>query len=180
MPMMYQENKFRFRRVAEGTQVLELPFKGDDIAMTLILPKAEKSLARVEKELTPELLQEWLGQLAETTLVAHVPRFRVEDSFSVKEQLQDMGLVDLFSPEKAKLPGLWTEPPSPLPLSPGAVCPKEQELQKEGGRAKSQDPRSEPQFSANSGNSLSLPGSQFSGKRDFSRIFMGSAGSEPL
>lgn len=118
MPMMYQENKFRFRRVAEGTQVLELPFKGDDIAMTLILPKAEKSLARVEKELTPELLQEWLGQLAETTLVAHVPRFRVEDSFSVKEQLQDMGLVDLFSPEKAKLPGLWTEPPFPLPPAP--------------------------------------------------------------
>lgn len=113
--MMYQEGKFRYRRVAEGTQVLELPFKGDDIAMTLILPKPEKSLAKVERELTPEVLQEWLDQLAETLLVAHVPRFRIEDSFSVKEQLQDMGLVDLFSPEKAKLPGAWTEPSSPLP-----------------------------------------------------------------
>ncbi|XP_011359590.1 antithrombin-III isoform X2 [Pteropus vampyrus] len=108
-PMMYQEGKFRYRRVAEGTQVLELPFKGDDIAMTLILPKPEKSLAKVERELTPEVLQEWLDQLAETLLVAHVPRFRIEDSFSVKEQLQDMGLVDLFSPEKAKLPGIVAE-----------------------------------------------------------------------
>lgn len=103
--MMYQEGKFRYRRVAEGTQVLELPFKGDDITMVLILPKLEKSLTKVEQELTPEVLQEWLDELAETLLVVHMPRFRIEDSFSVKERLQDMGLEDLFSPEKSKLPG---------------------------------------------------------------------------
>uniref|UniRef100_A0A8D2DL38 Antithrombin-III n=1 Tax=Sciurus vulgaris TaxID=55149 RepID=A0A8D2DL38_SCIVU len=104
--MMYQEGKFRYRRVAEGTQVLELPFKGDDITMVLILPRPEKSLAKVEQELTPEVLQEWLEELVETMLVTHVPRFRIEDSFSLKEQLQDMGLVDLFSPEKSSLPGI--------------------------------------------------------------------------
>ncbi|MBZ3872293.1 Roquin-1 [Sciurus carolinensis] len=104
--MMYQESKFRYRRVAEGTQVLELPFKGDDITMVLILPRPEKSLAKVEQELTPEVLQEWLEELVETMLVTHVPRFRIEDSFSLKEQLQDMGLVDLFSPERSSLPGI--------------------------------------------------------------------------
>ncbi|XP_055480359.1 antithrombin-III [Psammomys obesus] len=109
VPMMYQEGKFRYRRVAEGTQVLELPFKGDDITMVLILPKAEKSLAKVERELSPELLQEWLDELSEVLLVVHMPRFRTEDSFSLKEQLQDMGLVDLFSPEKSQLPGIVTE-----------------------------------------------------------------------
>lgn len=103
--MMYQEGKFRYRRVAEGTQVLELPFKGDDITMVLILPKPEKSLAKVERELTPEVLQEWLDELSEMMLVVHMPRFRIEDSFSLKEQLQDMGLVDLFTPEKSRLPG---------------------------------------------------------------------------
>lgn len=85
--------------------MLELPFKGDDITMVLILPTLEKGLAKVERELTPEVLQEWLDELAETMLVVHMPRFRIEDSFSVKEKLQDMGLVDLFSPEKSKLPG---------------------------------------------------------------------------
>lgn len=103
--MMFQEGKFRYRRVAEGTQVLELPFKGDDITMVLILPKPEKRLAKVEQELTPEVLQEWLDELAETLLVVHMPRFRIEDSFSVRDQLQDMGLADLFDPDKAKLPG---------------------------------------------------------------------------
>ncbi|GAB1285594.1 Antithrombin-III [Apodemus speciosus] len=106
VPMMYQEGKFKYRRVAEGTQVLELPFKGDDITMVLILPKPEKSLAKVERELTPELLQEWLDELSEMMLVVHMPRFRTEDSFSLKEQLQDMGLIDIFSPEKSQLPGI--------------------------------------------------------------------------
>ncbi|XP_058396022.1 antithrombin-III isoform X2 [Diceros bicornis minor] len=115
--MMYQEGKFRYRRVAEGTQVLELPFKGEDITMVLILPKPEKSLAKVEQELTPEALQEWLDELAETLLVVHVPRFRIEDSFSVKEHLQDMGLVDLFNPEKSKLPGIVAEGRSDLYVS---------------------------------------------------------------
>ncbi|XP_006887764.1 PREDICTED: antithrombin-III [Elephantulus edwardii] len=104
--MMYQEGKFRYRRVAEGTQVLELPFKGDDITMVLILPKPEKSLSKVEQELTLEVQQEWLDGLEDTMLVVHMPRFRIEDNFSVKEKLQDMGLVDLFTSEKAKLPGV--------------------------------------------------------------------------
>lgn len=116
---MYQEGKFRYRRVAEGTQVLELPFKGDDITMVLILPRPEKSLAKVEQELTPEVLQEWLDELSEMMLVAHVPRFRIEDSFSLKEQLQDMGLVDLFTPEKSRLPG-WCRRAFP-PLCPKVV-----------------------------------------------------------
>ncbi|XP_004626850.1 antithrombin-III [Octodon degus] len=107
--MMYQEGKFRYRRVAEGTQVLELPFKGDDITMVLILPSPEKSLAKVEQELSLEVLQEWLDELVETMLVVHVPRFRLEDSFSLKERLKDMGLHDLFSPDRAKLPGITAE-----------------------------------------------------------------------
>lgn len=39
-------------------------------------------------------------------LVVYLPRFRIEDSFSLKEKLEDMGLVDLFSPAKSKLPGI--------------------------------------------------------------------------
>ncbi|XP_008054108.1 antithrombin-III [Carlito syrichta] len=115
--MMYQEGKFRYRRVAEGTQVLELPFKGDDITMVLVLPRPERSLARLERELAPEGLQEWLDALQETLLVAHVPRFRLEDGFSLREQLQDMGLVDLFRPERARLPGIVAEGRSDLYVS---------------------------------------------------------------
>ncbi|XP_068921650.1 antithrombin-III [Petaurus breviceps papuanus] len=109
--MMYQENKFRYSHVRGSSQVevLELPYKGDDITMVLILPKPDKSLAKVERDLTPDILREWLDGLEETLLAVHVPRFRIEDNFSVKDNLQQMGLDDLFNPERAKLPGIIAE-----------------------------------------------------------------------
>ena len=56
-------------------------------------------------------LTEWLDGLTETTVSVQIPRFRVEDSFSLKEKLQAMGLTDLFSPQ-ASLPGTTPTPPS--------------------------------------------------------------------
>ncbi len=51
-------------------------------------------------------LEGWLQAMKETTVSVQVPRFRIEDSFSLKEQLMKMGLEDLFSPENASLPGM--------------------------------------------------------------------------
>lgn len=50
-------------------------------------------------------LNGWLKDMKETTVSVHIPRFRVEDSFSLKEKLQAMGLQDLFRSDRASLPG---------------------------------------------------------------------------
>lgn len=106
---MYQESKFRHVSIPEDkVQVLELPYKGDDITMVLVLPSAGTSLVEVERELTSERLQGWIDSMTEVSLFVYLPRFRVEDNFSVKDQLRKMGLEDLFSPENARLPGqMW-------------------------------------------------------------------------
>lgn len=62
----------------------------------------------VEASLDLKKLSSWLDELKETTVSVHVPRFKVEDSFSLKEKLQAMGLTDLFSAEASSLPGDWT------------------------------------------------------------------------
>ncbi len=54
-------------------------------------------------------LEGWLQAMRETTVSVQLPRFRIEDNFSLKEQLMKMGLEDLFSPEKASLPGMVAE-----------------------------------------------------------------------
>lgn len=54
-------------------------------------------------------LEGWLQAMKETTVTVQVPRFRIEDNFSLKEQLSNMGLKDLFSPENASLPGMKIE-----------------------------------------------------------------------
>lgn len=106
---MYQESKFRHASVHQDkVQVMELPYKGNDITMVLVLPYAGTPLVEVERDLTSEKLQDWIDSMREVSLTVSLPRFRVEDSFSVKEKLRKMGLEDLFSPENARLPGqMW-------------------------------------------------------------------------
>ncbi|XP_029003187.1 antithrombin-III [Betta splendens] len=105
--MMHQEAKFRYGSfVDEQVQLLEMPYRGDDITMVLVLPSRSTTLGKVEENLDLKKLTNWLSEMKETTVSVHVPRFKVEDSFSLKEKLQAMGLVDLFSPEKARLPGM--------------------------------------------------------------------------
>uniref|UniRef100_A0A6J0U0K6 Antithrombin-III n=1 Tax=Pogona vitticeps TaxID=103695 RepID=A0A6J0U0K6_9SAUR len=109
VPTMYQEASFRYASIPSSrVQVLELPYKGDDITMVLILPYVNTPLAEVEQALTSEKLESWLNSMSEVSLSVHLPRFRIEDKFSLKEKLQHMGLRDLFSPEHASLPGIIT------------------------------------------------------------------------
>ncbi|XP_047444074.1 antithrombin-III isoform X2 [Mugil cephalus] len=105
--MMYQETKFRYRHFPEDRiEMLEMPYRGDDITMVMILPSKGTPLSQVEESLDLKKLSGWLDQLTEVTVSVQVPRFKVEDSFSLKEELQAMGLTDLFSPDEASLPGI--------------------------------------------------------------------------
>ncbi|XP_054458131.1 antithrombin-III [Anoplopoma fimbria] len=116
--MMYQETKFRYRYFPDDhVQLLEMPYRGDDITMVIILPTRDTTLTKVEEGLDLNRLTSWLEEMKETTVAVHVPRFRVEDSFSVKEKLQDMGLKDLFSAERASLPGMLEDGSEGLHIS---------------------------------------------------------------
>ncbi|XP_067369625.1 antithrombin-III isoform X2 [Channa argus] len=81
-----------------------LPEGALDSATVLVLVNA--IYFKVEESLTLKKLTSWLDGMKETSIAVNVPRFTVEDSFSLKEKLQAMGLVDLFSAEKASLPGI--------------------------------------------------------------------------
>ncbi|KAM7012231.1 antithrombin-III [Tautogolabrus adspersus] len=108
--MMYQETKFRYKYFPDDqVQVLEMPYRGDDITMVIVLPSKGTPLSQVEEGLDLKKLTGWMDEMKELTVSVHIPRFRVEDSFSLKEKLEAMGLTDLFSSEKASLPGMLEE-----------------------------------------------------------------------
>ncbi|KAK5870407.1 hypothetical protein PBY51_025043 [Eleginops maclovinus] len=107
---MYQETRFRYRYYPDDhVQLLEMPYRGDDITMVIILPSTDTTLSKVEENLDLKKMTEWMDGMEEKTVAVHIPRFRVEDSISLKEKLQAMGLTDLFSSEKASLPGMLEE-----------------------------------------------------------------------
>ncbi|KAM9762208.1 antithrombin-III [Menidia menidia] len=108
--MMYQETKFRYKYFPDdNVQLLEMLYKGEDITMVIVLPSQGTPLSVVEADLDLKKLNGWLDQMKETTVATFVPRFRVEESFNLKQKLQEMGLSDLFSAEKASLPGIMED-----------------------------------------------------------------------
>ncbi|XP_061539582.1 antithrombin-III isoform X2 [Phycodurus eques] len=108
--MMFQENKFRYARLPERRlQLLEMEYRGRDVALTLLLPDRGDTLARVEAELELPTLSAWLDKMAETTVSVHLPRFRLEESLRLKEALNALGLRRVFSPQNASLPGLLAD-----------------------------------------------------------------------
>ncbi|CAH2311243.1 roquin-1 isoform X7 [Pelobates cultripes] len=107
VPTMYQEGLFRYGSFKkDGIQILELPYKGDDISMVFVLPSHDTPLEVIEKDITLEKLTTWLDKSHYVQTSVHIPRFKIEGAFSVKESLEKMGLVDLFDPNNAKLPGI--------------------------------------------------------------------------
>ncbi|XP_053709552.1 antithrombin-III [Synchiropus splendidus] len=105
--MMYQETKFRYGNFLEDkVQLLEMPYLGDDITMVLLLPSRDTTLREVEANFDLKKFNTWVDNMKEITVSVNIPRFQVEDSFSLKDKLRKMGLTDLFDPDKASLPGM--------------------------------------------------------------------------
>lgn len=55
--MMYQETRFRYRYFPDDhVQLLEMPYRGDDITMVIILPSRDTTLSKVNLMIRQRLL----------------------------------------------------------------------------------------------------------------------------
>jgi serpin B len=110
-PLMYQEAEFRYAD-GDGFQVLQMPYKGGDLAMLILLPSKPDGLPAVEKQVTPEALVKWLAAGRDRPVRVWLPRFRVEAGFSLDDALQGLGMTAAFDPQAADFSGLAREPVS--------------------------------------------------------------------
>ena len=117
VPMMRKsEGKFRYGRTDDkanwddGVQILELPYKGDELAMVVILPPKPDGLRAVEKQLTAENLTKWLGGLKDLELDVSLPRFRMETKAELIKKLIALGMIDAFD-GNADFTGMSTTSP---------------------------------------------------------------------
>jgi serpin B len=109
-PMMYQKGNFGYYQ-DDDVQVLEMPYKGDNVSMFVLLPNqgggqpfrrptnppaAKKTLADLEKTLSPAKLSEWIGKVRRTKVDAWVPKFKMTSQFSLSQQLQALGMKKAF------------------------------------------------------------------------------------
>jgi len=103
-PLMYQKEAFKYGQT-EKLQILELPYKGDELTMLVLLPKAKDGLVALENELTAQKLTEWQKQLRNRDIEVHLPKFKMTSEFSLSGILEKMGMPEAFS-EKADFSGM--------------------------------------------------------------------------
>jgi serpin B len=85
-------------RVAPNLTVVELPFRGTDVAMYVVMPK---SLRDYVEGLTYEKLQRDLSNLTDEVASVKMPLFQAQFRASVKSVLSDMGIRLAFEPGRA-------------------------------------------------------------------------------
>jgi serpin B len=78
-----------------AVKVLEMPYQGGTMAMTLVLPDAVDGLAAVEGRLTPAVLDGWIHALAPTNVAVSLPKVEIDPaaSISLGDTLASMGLL---------------------------------------------------------------------------------------
>jgi serpin B len=100
VPMMRQTASFRFAKL-DGLSIIELPYKGRDLAMIAILPDSVDGLPSLEAVLSPESLSVWMSSLDNTRVALDLPRFRFTSSFVLNDVLTALGMPSGFNPALA-------------------------------------------------------------------------------
>lgn len=105
VPMMYQELRAGYLESDEGTYVLELPYKHNTMAMTVVLPAQSSSLPELERALTPEKLASWL-RLPYQNVKVYLPKFTMTAQFNLAQIMKAMGMRDAFNAGLADFSGM--------------------------------------------------------------------------
>ncbi|XP_052434654.1 leukocyte elastase inhibitor isoform X6 [Carassius gibelio] len=111
--MMNQNKKFPLAFIPEmDSQVLELPYVGNNLSMLIILPNEIQDettgLQKLEKALSYEKLMEWTRPevMHQQKLEVSLPRFKMEETYDMKSLLISMGMEDVFDRKKVNLSGM--------------------------------------------------------------------------
>jgi serpin B len=104
VPLMHHFDNVRY---TEGSdfQAVELPYRGDELSMVVLLPRKVDACGELESRLTPALLSFSLGQMKPQKVEIFLPRFKLESSFDLNDTLVRMGMSEAFGP-KADLSGM--------------------------------------------------------------------------
>jgi serpin B len=79
-----------------GFTLLSLPYKGKKLSMVWLLPRSATGVPALEKLLTHDGLQSWLGQLKGREVDLYAPRVRMETTYRLNDSLKALGMVRAF------------------------------------------------------------------------------------
>ena len=91
-------------------QMIQLPYKGSEISMLVLLPKKIDGLQTLEKNLNLDNLSMWKDSLEGNIVGVYLPKFTSNTEYDLKKVFQQMGLQNPFESEIADFGGISDEP----------------------------------------------------------------------
>ncbi|XDB64036.1 hypothetical protein AB1E18_017353 [Capra hircus] len=110
--MMKQTDSFNFVSLEDvQAKILEIPYKGEELSMMVLLPNKVDGLQKLEDQLTAEKLIAWTSpqNMGKRQVHLYLPRFKVEESYDLVPTLQALGMVDAFRGKVADFSGMTGE-----------------------------------------------------------------------
>jgi len=94
----HREFAYQFKPNPDGFQMLELPYRGNELAMVILLPTRHDRLPTLEQRLTADALNTWLQAMRKQKVHVFVPKFTLETMYSLPQTLSAMGMPAAFEP----------------------------------------------------------------------------------
>ena len=111
VPTMNRTDSFKIAS-KDGVTALELPYKGGDMSMMIIVPDAVDGLPAAQKALTADSLASLASAMKPERVWASIPKFEVNPAESVplKDVLSALGMPIAFDRDKADFTGIANPP----------------------------------------------------------------------
>jgi len=105
--MMKRSGQFNYTEIPElESKLLELPYSGEDVSLYIVLPNERQGLKKLKTNLNDfAVIEKSITHLREVEVHTTIPKFKVEASYSLKDQLSGLGMKEVFT-SNADLSGI--------------------------------------------------------------------------
>ncbi|GBL64008.1 putative serpin-like protein MM_2675 [Araneus ventricosus] len=100
--MMRMTNLLNLHR-DQHHSIVELPFKGRNVSMIILLPNTLDGIGELLESFTPEFLEDQILKMTPADVDIALPKFKINFGADVTENLVELGAGTLFHPEKVDL-----------------------------------------------------------------------------
>ncbi|XP_052437428.1 leukocyte elastase inhibitor isoform X2 [Carassius gibelio] len=98
------------KKLPAEAQILEIPYENHHLSMIIILPNNSEDLPKLVDSITYEKIMEWTepDNMILTDVNVEMPKFKLQESYGLNEDLQALGITELFS-DQCDLPNMSSE-----------------------------------------------------------------------
>ena len=98
-----------------------MPYVGDRLSMLVFLPLEGGGIQSLEKSITPEMVEKWRESMYSAEVEVSMPKFEIKTHYDLIEPLENLGVLDAFSPELVSFPNIGDGDPQSSPYISKAV-----------------------------------------------------------